>query len=133
MATFDFTSIGSIVIAVGAIFGTLGYATASFLKGRKDGEESGEQVAAQSNEILRNLIDDQKLEITKLRASQEVMQGKMANMQAQITELTARRSFLEGLISESVNNYLESHPEMAVELAKTMVNTGVNKLTVTKK
>lgn len=131
--TPNITDTAGLIVIVGGIFGTIGYSLAAFFKGRLKGEKDVDDAAKESNEILRNLIEDQKLEITKLRAVQETMQSKITDMQAQIAELNARRSFLEGLISESVNHYFETHPEMAVELAKTMVNTGINKLTVVKK
>lgn len=71
------------------------------------------KAAADSNDILRKLVEDQKLEIDKLRTRQHELGNDMQKLQLDFETIKQERKYLAQLITLALAEHFAANPEAA--------------------
>lgn len=71
------------------------------------------KASADSNDILRGLVGDQKIEIDKLRARQHALGNELQKLQLQFETMKQERKYLGQLITLALAEHFAANPEAA--------------------
>ena len=78
------------------------------------------QVAKESNDILRGLVDDQKEEILKLRQRLHDLTNQLTGIQLKVEHLAVRRDYLEGIMITALRAHFSADPTIADTVKQTL-------------
>lgn len=95
------------LIGLGIIVASVPYIRGTYKKGKDDAQE-------ESNNILRNLVNDQKKAIENLVAWQKVATAKISALEVQVKVINEKRTDLAEIIEKSLDSFFEAHPDLAV-------------------
>ena len=99
----------NLVVGAGIIAVGIPYIRAQFKKGKV-------QVQDESNQLLRNLVEDQKKSIEALEDWRKDATLKIEAMQTQIAELSNKKNDLEKLIMVALVDFFKANPELAKQV-----------------
>ena len=115
---FDLSFINIVLTVLGSVVAIAGTILFAFSKLTAEGRRA----SIESNGLLRNLIEDQRRELTKLRERMHETENTITALKLQVELLLDRRDYLEKVINTALREHFSADPSIAKKVQEILTS-----------